>query len=329
VQDEIAEKRLLRFAPYRSAKLKDFLGFYSILVKVLKEKEITIIHAHFVNKITLLGLQLAKTRLPKTKVVIHYHNHHHYWFREGKPSLVFRLKKQAGKLLHRSDASIGISKSVTASLPFKHNRYTVLNAAYFPLLDKSSPLPSDISTIANGNPIICMFGFDYWRKGVDSAIRELEPIAAERGLTLLIICPSELLETKQEEIKRDFGCVPKWVKPVPQILYVTAYYSIADIFLSASREEGFCLALVEAIYTNTPIVASDILGQNELSGIPHSIFYDPNKPGALREAVLSILNWTASERQQKTAEAHEYVIKTFDLELWVQEIMEIYQSLLQ
>jgi glycosyltransferase involved in cell wall biosynthesis len=181
--------------------------------------------------------------------------------------------------------------------------------------------------IANNNRIICMFGFDYERKGVDIAIRELEPIADEKRLILLIVCASEI-EEKQESISRDFGYLPQWIKLVPPRLDVAAYYALADIFLSASREEGFCCALVEAAYIKTPIVASNIPGQKELSVIPHSAFYDNQKPGALREAVLSVLNWSEAEKKQKTAEACEFVIKTFDLEAWAKKIVKIYETLL-
>jgi glycosyltransferase involved in cell wall biosynthesis len=120
--------------------------------------------------------------------------------------------------------------------------------------------------------------------------------------------------------------MPEWVKLTPARSDVAAYYFIADIFLSSSREEGFCYALVEAAYIKTPIVASDIPGQNELSTIPHSLFYDAQKPGSLREAVLSVLNWDEAERKQKTDQAREYVIKDFDVDKWEEKVIEIYKG---
>jgi glycosyltransferase involved in cell wall biosynthesis len=325
VQNEIAKGRLIRFCPFRPTNFKDFLNFCSSLTDIVKANEINIIHAHFARRIALCAIQLVKMRFPKIKVVVHYHSNY-FLSHKGEASFAHFIKTPMRRFIHRSNANIGISEAVTKNLPFKHNRHTVLNAVYYPRLDEYFPLTVKDLDIASNNRIICMFGYDFAIKGVDIAIRELGPIAAERKLILLIVCASEI-EKKRDSIWRDFGYMPQWIKLAPPRLDVAAYYALADIFLSSSREEGFCYALVEAAYIKTPLVASDIPGQNELSVIPHSVFYDPQKPGALREAVLSVLDWSEAEKKQKTAEAREFVIKTFDLEAWAKKVIKIYQAL--
>ena len=80
---------------------------------------------------------------------------------------------------------------------------------------------------------------------------------------------------------------------------LVAYYEAADLFATASRHEGYCLPVVEAMFKNVPVLARNVGGvpeamdgagatfdearPEELAGLMHQLISD----GALREEVLA------------------------------------------
>lgn len=70
---------------------------------------------------------------------------------------------------------------------------------------------------------------------------------------------------------------------------LAGYYQYADVFVSASRHEGFCLPLVEAMYKNTPVIARETGGTPEAMG-GAGVMYDelgPRELAALIDRVIS------------------------------------------
>lgn len=66
-------------------------------------------------------------------------------------------------------------------------------------------------------------------------------------------------------------------------------YAAADILLNLSRWEGFNLALVEAQYQGTPVVAYDVGPHGEVTRNQHSGLLVPDKAGALLDAVRMLV----------------------------------------
>ncbi len=66
----------------------------------------------------------------------------------------------------------------------------------------------------------------------------------------------------------------------------------ADIFLMASRWEGFGLAAVEAMNASLPVIASDVSGLREVvsSSAPCAILVDPRSTDQIAQAVLRLLH---------------------------------------
>lgn len=79
----------------------------------------------------------------------------------------------------------------------------------------------------------------------------------------LIICgEGALRQIYQEEIDR--SKINNRVYLIGNVNDVEKYYKMADIFIFPSLQEGMPCALMEAIASGLPIVASDIRGNNEL-----------------------------------------------------------------
>jgi len=61
---------------------------------------------------------------------------------------------------------------------------------------------------------------------------------------------------------------------------LTAYYRVADVYLSTSAHEGFGLPLVEAMYYGVPVIARAVGGTPEAMG-PAGVLYDDLAPPEL------------------------------------------------
>lgn len=68
-----------------------------------------------------------------------------------------------------------------------------------------------------------------------------------------------------------------------------AYYSVADVFLTTSEHEGFCVPLVEAMALKLPIAAYASSAIPETVG-PAGILWDERNPYLLAESISSIVN---------------------------------------
>ena len=85
---------------------------------------------------------------------------------------------------------------------------------------------------------------------------------------------------------------------------LTAYYRTADVFVTLSEHEGFCVPLVEAMFWDIPIVALGTTAIPETLG-PAGIVLDPSATpleiGALFHTIFSDLNLrlTMIEAQRK------------------------------
>jgi|GEM_PF-125330 len=76
---------------------------------------------------------------------------------------------------------------------------------------------------------------------------------------------------------------------------LVALYQGADLFVIPSVYEGFGLPLVEALAAGVPCIAAQRASLPEIGG-DAAIYFDPDRPGALDEAILSALSLPAEER---------------------------------
>lgn len=90
---------------------------------------------------------------------------------------------------------------------------------------------------------------------------------------------------------------------------ILAYYRVADVFLSMSEHEGFCVPLVEAMYFNIPIIARDtsaIAGTLGGSGI----LLPDNNPMVAAE----MINRVVTDQQLKNAVIKNQQIRLKDFD---------------
>jgi glycosyltransferase involved in cell wall biosynthesis len=290
---------------------------------LLVEHNIKYIHAHFAGLKYLFLLNIASKLYSKqTFILRHLRNH-------DKPRGFFG--EGLRKVLNKVDLYIGCSESVAVEYKKNFNiedsKIThVTNAINFDRLNKFDHLQRVDYKIGVDTKVFLLFGFDYYRKGVDVVLEAVDRLLADGHDVCLLLSLSTNRDVIESKIVDRFSKIPDWLKILNPREDIASYYLLSNYFISASREEGFCNALVEAAYCERPIISSDIPGQGELN-IPHTYKFTSENVTELKQAMLELMSLTDGQKKQIAAEQKEYVIKNFDLETWADQITGVYKNL--
>ncbi|MCE5188435.1 MAG: glycosyltransferase family 4 protein [Eubacteriales bacterium] len=305
-----------------------FFAYARQIRRLLRQYDVSILHAHFIHyKEKLAALFAAKTCGHRVETVLHLHNH-----------LVLpksRLRSLPQRLyLSFVSRFVCCSKSVADRLVsdgIPPIRVLVAeNAIAFERLSAFEPLDRSSLGISRDEKIALMFGFDFLRKGVDLAVEAVRSLREAGEPVSLAIVLSSRKEEVEAAILHQLGAaeLPGWIRLLPARSDVAAYYHMADVFLSPSREEGFCYALVEAVSCRTPVLASAIDAQRDLA-LPQDAFVPPQDAAALSNAIPRVLQ-KADTPEQKSAleQAGRRVVETYALNAWAERVARIYLEIL-
>ena len=107
-----------------------------------------------------------------------------------------------------------------------------------------------------------ILGWDFDRKGMDIAVKAIAECRMEFPELLLCVvgfgsAPTEKLITYISE-NTDIDPNSHWIRYWDDTEDIFSYHRAVDVYLSASRSEGFPYGILEAISQNTPVVLSDI-----------------------------------------------------------------------
>ena len=107
---------------------------------------------------------------------------------------------------------------------------------------------------------------------------------------------------------------------------VRTLYGASDLFVSTSRVEGGGppFAVIEAICTGLPVVATDLAGHLVICGLS-SCRVTERSPAALADACAELLARPPADVQESAAEARSRVVARFDLRAWTERMMERYE----
>ncbi|MBQ3150045.1 MAG: glycosyltransferase family 4 protein [Clostridia bacterium] len=215
-----------------------------------------------------------------------------------------------------ADALLCVSDGVAVKyreLGFE-NCITVRNSICFERLDEFDII--DKESFRNGRKYsVLMFGYDFYIKGIDTAIEALCRYDTNNDI-MLNICVASHREKAIGYIEDRFGKMPDRIRILPPRNDVATYMRAADAFLSASRTEGFAYAAMEAAYCGTAVVLSEITAHSELA-IPDAVMFDPGDEAALYKALM------AAFRSEKTDTNKLYAEKNFSIENWITQMCSI------
>lgn len=140
--------------------------------------------------------------------------------------------------------------------------------------------------------LILSFSWYYWRLNRHS---RLIIVGSERTAPRYYL----MLRMLVHELDVPNVCFERFASPAG----LSAYYDIADVFVSTSRHEGYCLPLVEAMSRDVPVIARNTGGIPEALG-GAGVMYDELAPEELAQLVHRVatdgqLKQTVVESQRR------------------------------
>lgn len=242
--------------------------------EIVRQENIKIIHTHFIEyNYTLFLFKAIFSQ--NIRFVANFHNQ---CFPGGR---LYVLKKWVIK--HTIDFFIGVSQSVSISL-FKIGISeikvkTINNSIDFSRLKKWDDIKI---TKSQSNKAVLMFGYPWFRKGVDIVLKALYALNQEREYPVaLAIAQAGAFDRTKEGIIETLGSLPDWIIFLEPREDVASYYNAASVFISAGREEGLSYSPLEAAYCNCMLICSNIPG-NPLD-IPEMPIYDVEDFASLKK----------------------------------------------
>ncbi|WP_196891547.1 glycosyltransferase family 4 protein [Aureivirga marina] len=105
---------------------------------------------------------------------------------------------------------------------------------------------------------------------------------------------------------------------------IAGLYQMATIFVYPSIFEGFGIPVIEALYSKTPVITSNVSCLPEAAG-PHSILIDPTSEIQMKEAILSL--WNDEDKRKEIVEKSHVFVQKFNDEEVAKNLFNVYQKL--
>jgi glycosyltransferase involved in cell wall biosynthesis len=169
--------------------------------------------------------------------------------------------------------------------------------------------------VADDEMLVLHFGWHWKRKGGDVLVAAAK-LLADRG-----VAPLRFVSV---------GAPPHEVAPpvrhIPFTGRIAELHQAADIFVSASRSEGFGNGLMEAFASGTPAVATLVEGQRELfENVAGCVCTAPGDAAGIAEAIESLLDQHADWPQLGAAN-RRHVVRHYSMRDWARRMADLYEE---
>ena len=277
-----------------------------------------VLHTHFAAydiPAAVMGLQRQRTAV--------------FWHEHSRPpgDAVTRLRNTMRYLIfgRAVDRILCVSAEITADLRARlaprRALLTFPNAIdltrFGPITPEARHAARHSLGIDESAKVVLHFGWDWHRKGGDLMLAAADALADDPNLIWLTV-PGipERERTPPDNASR--------IHQVESRNDVRAIYAAADVFLSCSRSEGMPYAMLEALASGLPVVATDLPGHRlALRDLPAGeiVSLDPLEIAAALRRTLSV-----AEPQRATyAElAHARVAESYSLTDWSRRLVDLY-----
>ena len=235
---------------------------------------------------------------PAAKVLL-YHNitpaHFFDGFDDAVAGRLRHAREELRQVLKRVDAawsdsrfnaeelkSLGRSNVKVFPLLFDVERFDLEpDRRLIPMLDHPEPKILFVGRIVPNKRVEdLILAFAWYLRAIDKKSR-LFLIGSERS------CPRYyfMLRMLAAEVDVPGVCFQHFASPEG----LSAYYKHADLFVTASEHEGYCLPLVEAMHKGVPVIAKNTGGIPEALG-GAGVLYEDATPGELAELMNKVIS---------------------------------------
>jgi glycosyltransferase involved in cell wall biosynthesis len=293
------------------------------LVRVAREHGAAIVHSHFTRADVD---SLAAARRTGARCIWQMHTGFEgYSLRQRLKDLV-----KVGRLGRRVDCVIVVSDWLAALAQrrgFPADKVIVLPNAI--VLDRFEILPEKEHARA-------VLGLDrdaqvalvlaWWPevKGVDVVIAALAQLAHRQEPVTGLLVGEQRLERFLD------GVVPNgapWLRVTPFVDDPAPLYAAADVFVSASRHEGYSYAVGEALACGLPVVLSDIEGTRLFTRAPGAVTFPVGDASALADQLERVLR--DPDRERLRAANRAWALDHLAIGPWCSRMVALYRGLLE
>ncbi|TET63444.1 glycosyltransferase family 1 protein [Candidatus Bathyarchaeota archaeon] len=294
-------------------------------MRILKDKEITIVHHMFpaVNNqsFSLLAL-MGKTR--KHPFVVGPLSAHYYTRPRDERTIMGLTSKLHRKTIQKADAIITVNQQVRKLYEgiVDNERIRVIPLG----VDTDVFSPAE-KTIHKNSYEILYAGYLYRLKGVEYLIRALALVAKEqRDVRLRVVGEgpdrSRLVALAKsfdlEENVRFEGFVPH--------TQIVRYYQHCNIFCFPTLGEPFGKVVLEAMACGKPVIASNVGGPADIIEDKRTGFLiPPAQPGILAETILGLLV-DQKKRKKIGANARTAIAQSYSWESIAEKYHKLYSN---
>lgn len=295
--------------PYRRFNIK----YLFLLKRFIIENEISIVHSHG-NGAGLYSRTL-KLILPDVKVVHTFHgitDDYSSYLRYCVNKIIGRFFKCfTDKFILVSNGELKVGKSL-----------------HFLSIDKSVVIYNAVSDnglkVSRKNQkflVISLSRFDY-QKNMDMAYSIAKALKNNHEIEFVWIGEGEdFLRLKQKSVEDNVNInfVGFAECPMP-------YLKSADLYLSTSRFEGLPYALIEAASVGLPIVATDVVSNNEVVHHNYNGLLFKSEQDAID--AIKTLSQNADLLNKYSINSRELYLKSFTIERMISSIVDTYVQVL-
>jgi len=288
--------------------------------RFLKQQKIQIVHTFFESSDIWAGLvtktmSTAKLVWARRDMGIMRSRKHRIAYRlmAGAPDAVFTVSEQVRR------HAIEVDRIDAARV---HTIYNGLNLADWDMSSRPSKAPGEflVTTVGNIRPVK---GHDVFIRAAATIVQQFPKVSF--SIAGDVIEPTYLVEL--QTLIRDLDLVNHFRFDGP-VTNLRQHLAAADIFVLPSRSEGFSNAIIEAMASSLPVVATDVGGNAEAvkDGVT-GFLVPPEDPDALSAAILRLLSDPLQAKAMGAA-GRNLVAERFTTEAMMNQIAGAYRSLL-
>lgn len=159
------------------------------------------------------------------------------------------------------------------------------------------------------------------RKNLLNVVKALK----ETGIPLVVVGRKDKKYFKKIEKEIQKNGVEAYFLEGVSMEELAGIYRLADIFIYPSFFEGFGIPIIEALFSETVVITSNISCLPEAGG-KDSVYVNPENPEDIRAKILFLWK-NEAERKRRSEKGLEFVQKFSDRKI-AEELMRVYEEVL-
>ncbi len=305
IKNEGCKVYFLDYDPYSLSNI-------NFIKKIIKKEKINLIHSDFTG--WDITVKLAAPFIPTI------------WHERMRVNDIDFVKKMENLVKYRVVGAVktypvGISDDVyraVSRLSFGNKSEKIMDVLDVNRFDTELERPN------NEIKKFLMFSYSPIVKGVDIAFDAMEELNRDELIAKLVLVSHGACD---DYVAKRYPELPEWLeleKPREDVQY---FYKNTDYFISASRSEGFSLALIESIYNGMSVIASDIPGTAWSREFKSVDFFSSGEKYSLLNEINKKLKKEISDKDIQFN--RQKVIDEFSIDGWVNKVTTLHKKILK